>query len=175
MGDVYFNMHDYENAVYCYNQALQCPDGTVNGYVWLGPGQSCTEIDATEKAINALMSAYMLEGEEIFEGDNQKYFQLIKDNIRTNDLFLFGRILNNVRTDRNSGRLRLTGRLRHPYFSVPEFQLKEALAAFDPFPEEMKTFYYEIGFGFKHRLKPERFSILSDLLSLIFPSGSIPV
>jgi tetratricopeptide (TPR) repeat protein len=81
MADTYFNMHDFENAVYCYNQALQCPDGTVNGYVWLGLGQSYLEIDETEKAIDALFSAWMLEGEEIFDGDNQEYFQLIKDKI----------------------------------------------------------------------------------------------
>jgi tetratricopeptide (TPR) repeat protein len=81
LGDVYFNMHDFENAVYCYNQALQCPEGTAVGYVWLCLGEAYCEIDETEKAINALFSAYMLEGEEIFEGDNQEYFQLIKDKI----------------------------------------------------------------------------------------------
>ena len=79
IGDVSFNLHDFENAIYYYNQALQCSDGTVNGYVWLGLGQAYLEIDETDKAKDALMSAYMLEGEEIFEGDNQEYFQLIKD------------------------------------------------------------------------------------------------
>jgi tetratricopeptide (TPR) repeat protein len=79
LGDVYYNLKDFESAIYSYNQALQCPDGTVTGYVWLGLGQSYIEFDETEKAKDALMSAYLLEGEEIFEGDNREYFQLIED------------------------------------------------------------------------------------------------
>ena len=79
LGDAYFMMRDFENAIYSYNQALQCPDGTVNGYVWLGIGQAFFEIGEIDKAKNALLSAYMLEGEEIFEGGNQEYFQLIED------------------------------------------------------------------------------------------------
>jgi tetratricopeptide (TPR) repeat protein len=79
LGDVSFNLQDFGSAVYYYNQALQCPDGTANGYVWLGLGQSYFEIDETDKAKDALMSAYMLEGEEIFEGDNHEYFRLIED------------------------------------------------------------------------------------------------
>jgi hypothetical protein len=51
------------------------------------------------------------------------------------------------------------GRSRHQFFSVPEFQIEDALTAFDPFPEELKAFYYEIGFGFMHRLKLGKFSI----------------
>jgi len=34
-----------------------------------------------EKAKDVLMSAYMLEGKEIFEDVNEKYFNIIKDNI----------------------------------------------------------------------------------------------
>lgn len=84
LGDVSFNLKDFESSVYYYNQALQCPDGTVNGYVWLGLGQSYIEVDETDKAKDALMSAYMLEGEEIFEGDNQEYFQFIEDIVSAN-------------------------------------------------------------------------------------------
>jgi len=79
LGDICFNLKDFESANYYYNQALQCPDGLGNGYIWLGLGQSYLEIDETDKAKNALMSAYMLEGEEIFEGDNSAYFQFIED------------------------------------------------------------------------------------------------
>jgi hypothetical protein len=34
-----------------------------------------------EKAKDALMSAYMLEGKEIFEDVDEKYFSIIKDNM----------------------------------------------------------------------------------------------
>jgi tetratricopeptide (TPR) repeat protein len=78
-GDNAFNMEDYESAIYHYSQALQCPDGLSNGYVWLGLGQSYFEIDATEKAKDALMSAYMLEGKEIFDEVDDRYIQVIED------------------------------------------------------------------------------------------------
>jgi tetratricopeptide (TPR) repeat protein len=79
LGDVSFNLEEYEGAIYYYNQALQCPEGTGNGYVWFGLGQAYLEIDEEDNAKNALLSAYMLEGEEIFEGDNQQYFKFIED------------------------------------------------------------------------------------------------
>jgi hypothetical protein len=34
-----------------------------------------------EKAKDALMSAYMLEGKEIFEDVDEKYFNILKDHI----------------------------------------------------------------------------------------------
>lgn len=78
LGDCYFNLEDYESASHNYNLALQCPEGTVNGYVWFGYGQSLYELDNKDKAKDALMSAYMLEGEEIFEDSDEIYFELIK-------------------------------------------------------------------------------------------------
>ena len=85
LGDVCFNLKDFGSASYYYNQALQCPDGTVNGYVWLGLGQSYIEIDETDKAKNALMNAYMLEGNEIFEGEGRQYFRFIEDIVGTQE------------------------------------------------------------------------------------------
>lgn len=78
LGDCYFNLGDYELSNDNYNQALKCPDALGNGYVWLGLGQSYFELDNEEKAKDALMSAYMLEGKVIFEDQDEKYFSLIK-------------------------------------------------------------------------------------------------
>ena len=58
---------------------MQCPDAVDYGYVWLGLGQSFYELGNIEKAKDALMSAYMLEGKEIFEDVDEKYFNVIKD------------------------------------------------------------------------------------------------
>ncbi|TNG85077.1 tetratricopeptide repeat protein, partial [Testudinibacter aquarius] len=90
LGDCYFNLGEYEVSNDSYNQALKCPDALDNGYVWLGLGQSYYELDDKEKAKDALMSAYMLEGNEIFEEQDEKYFELIKqyvgeDNIPDQD------------------------------------------------------------------------------------------
>ncbi|KQS92063.1 hypothetical protein [Chryseobacterium sp. Leaf394] len=81
LADAYFNLKDYIKASYNYNQALQCPEGTANGYVWLGYGQSLFELGMTDKAKDALMSSYMLEGNEIFDDIDKKYFELIKSSI----------------------------------------------------------------------------------------------
>jgi len=78
LGDCYFNLGDYDLSNDSYNQALKCPDALDNGYVWLGLGQSYFELENIEKAKDALMSAYMLEGEDIFEDTDEKYFNLIK-------------------------------------------------------------------------------------------------
>jgi tetratricopeptide (TPR) repeat protein len=78
LGDCYFNLKEYSNSNHNYNKALQCPDGLDNGYVWLGLGQSFFELEENEKAKDAFMSAYMLEGKEIFENQGWQYFDLIK-------------------------------------------------------------------------------------------------
>ena len=86
LGDCYFNLGDYELSNDSYNKALQCPNALDNGYVWLGLGQSYFELENIEKAEDALMSAYMLEGEEIFEEEDDKYFELIKPYLKENNI-----------------------------------------------------------------------------------------
>ena len=55
---------------------------------------------------------------------------------------------------------------RHCFFPVAEIDMMDALAAFDPFPLELKLFYQETGFGFFHRRKGD-INYLLDPLSLI--------
>ena len=81
MADSYFNLGNYQQANNNYEQALKCPDGLGNGYVWLGLGETYYELENMDKAKDALMSAYMLEGKEIFEDEDDKYFSLIQDSI----------------------------------------------------------------------------------------------
>lgn len=82
MADSYFNLGNYKQASNNYEQALKCPDGLDNGYVWLGLGEAFYELENMNKAKDALISAYMLEGEEIFEEEDGKYFFLIQDLIK---------------------------------------------------------------------------------------------
>ena len=81
LGDCCFNLGNYPTANSYYNKALLCPDAVEYGYVWLGLGQSFYELGNMEKAKDALMSAYMLEGKEIFEDVDEKYFNIHKDHI----------------------------------------------------------------------------------------------
>ncbi len=78
LGDCYQNLGEFELANDSYNSALQCPDGLSNGYVWLGLGQSYYRLNNMEKAKDALMSAFTLEGHEIFEEEDEVYYDLIK-------------------------------------------------------------------------------------------------
>lgn len=81
LGDSFFNLGDFINANYYYNLALRAPGGIDNGYVWLGLGQSYFELENKVKAKEALLSAYMLEGIEIFEDEGIEYLDLISQEI----------------------------------------------------------------------------------------------
>lgn len=81
LADAYFNISNYQEANNNYQEALKCPDGSGNGYIWLGLGESYYELENIDKAKDALMSAYMLEGYEMFKTEDEKYFNLIKDSI----------------------------------------------------------------------------------------------
>lgn len=65
------------------------------------------------------------------------------------------------------------GRLRHLFFALPEFQIQEALKAFDPFPEELDALYREIGFGFMYRVKSGKFNTMFDPMTLIHTNRQV--
>ena len=65
------------------------------------------------------------------------------------------------------------GNQRHLFFALPEYRIQEALNAFNPFPEELKTLYYETGFGFMHRAKLGKFNTLFDPMTLIYTHKQI--
>jgi hypothetical protein len=65
------------------------------------------------------------------------------------------------------------GRLRHFFYALPDYHIEAALSAFKPFPEELRAFYYEIGFGFMLRAKRGKFNTLFDPLTLIYTNNQI--
>lgn len=70
-------------------------------------------------------------------------------------------------------RVKSIGRLRHLFYTLPEFQIQEAINTFNPFPEELKIFYNEIGFGFMNRAKLGKFDNLFDPMTLIYTNNQI--
>lgn len=54
---------------------------TNNPFILLRVGESAYELDKKELAIENLLSAFMLEGKEIFNEDDKKYFELLKANV----------------------------------------------------------------------------------------------
>jgi hypothetical protein len=58
-------------------------------------------------------------------------------------------------------------RLKHNFFPLTKYDVKEALNTFNPFPGELIQFYREIGFGFFH-INRGRIHRILDPQSLIF-------
>lgn len=81
MGDTLFMLGDFKQAQDHLFDAYNCPGGIENPFVCLRLGESLFENDNKEKAVEYLMRAYMLEGSEIFEEEEEKYFALIKNKI----------------------------------------------------------------------------------------------
>lgn len=80
-GDALFSQKKMEEALDAYEKALMSPDGTGNPYIWFCLGEVFFEQQNLQKAKTHFMSAYMLDGDEIFEGADPAYLELISDEI----------------------------------------------------------------------------------------------
>lgn len=83
IGDIYFSDKNYEQAFKCFEDAKNniSGEGTNNPFILLRLGESAYELDKKELAVENLLSAYMLEGKEIFNEDDKKYFEFLKANV----------------------------------------------------------------------------------------------
>lgn len=78
LGDIYFSKNDFEQALFAFTDAIQCPDGLGNPFIHLRLGQCQFERSNFDKAADEFMRAYMAEGKEIFQDEDPKYFQFLK-------------------------------------------------------------------------------------------------
>ena len=81
IGDAFYFWEKYEEALENLNCARMCPDGMANPFIFLRMGQCYYEIENYAKAEEYLLRAYMLEGNEIFEDEEEKYMDLIKNKL----------------------------------------------------------------------------------------------
>lgn len=72
IGDALFLLGRHLDACDALQEALKV-GGNANPFVWLRLGQAAHELGDTARATEALLSAYMLEGDEIFEDEDPKY------------------------------------------------------------------------------------------------------
>ncbi|MEK4522453.1 hypothetical protein MKX96_12595 [Psychrobacillus sp. FSL W7-1493] len=79
LGDTYFINEDYDMAKNNFYNALNCPDGFSNPLILMRLGESLFECRELEKAKEYLLKAYLLEGYKIFNEEDDKYFELIRD------------------------------------------------------------------------------------------------
>ncbi|MEW4284602.1 hypothetical protein Q0N35_13110 [Priestia koreensis] len=61
--------------------AINCPDGIENPFIMLRLGESLYELGEVNKSKEYLLRAYILEGYSIFYSEDDKYFEVIKDEI----------------------------------------------------------------------------------------------
>lgn len=79
LGDTcYINMQ-YKEALDYLFETLKCPDGLENPFVLLRIGECFFETENMSKAQEYLLQAYMYDGVDIFEGEAEKYFNLIEN------------------------------------------------------------------------------------------------
>lgn len=89
IGDVYFQTGIYSQAHKCFDKARGnlSGGGYGNPFIMLRLGESCLEIGDEKNALEYLLRAYMLEGEDIFEPDDdgkddgKKYFDFLRTHI----------------------------------------------------------------------------------------------
>ena len=79
IGDALFYLENYSHALNMFQEALKCPDGIGNPFILVRIGECLFETDSLDNAKNYLLQAYMVEGEEIFENEDEKYFEVIRD------------------------------------------------------------------------------------------------
>lgn len=79
LGDVYFLMGEYDKSKNYLFDTLNCPNGMTNPFVNLRLGECFYELENIDKSKEYLIKSYMLQGYDIFEGEDDKYFKVIKD------------------------------------------------------------------------------------------------
>ncbi len=71
IGDAFYQAGDYQSARASLHDALDGPDGQASGFVHYMLGKTLLRLD-DEKAVEHLLQAYMAEGLEIFESDDEE-------------------------------------------------------------------------------------------------------
>ena len=83
IGDLYFKNKQYDMARDYFFEAKNCPNGVSNPYVLFRLGQSLVEMNDESEAKEFLLRAYMLVGDDIFCDEDEKYYNVIKELVRT--------------------------------------------------------------------------------------------
>ena len=78
IADADFELGRFTEADAAAGQAL-IAGGTDNGFVWLRKGQALVELGSLDAGIEALTSAFLLGGHEVFEDEDPRYLQLLRD------------------------------------------------------------------------------------------------
>lgn len=81
MGDMYFHLKNYEQAFKCFYNAVQCPQGEGNPYIYLRLGQIYFEEGSFDESADELTRAYMGGGLGTLLEDDPKYLEFLETKI----------------------------------------------------------------------------------------------
>lgn len=84
IGDANFLNKDFKAGADNLNSAMHCPGGIGNPFVHLRLGQCQFELGNMDKAADELTRAYAIEGKDIFESEDTKYFEFLRTIIKIN-------------------------------------------------------------------------------------------
>lgn len=82
LADAYFYEEKYEDSSYFLNQAMMCPDGLGNPFIIVRLAECHYELGNIEKADELFFEAYMLEGIEVFDDEDEykdHIYKLLKE------------------------------------------------------------------------------------------------
>ncbi len=83
LGDAHFLLGNHANALECFQNAKNNLEANAyeNPFIMLRLGQTYLENQQHDEAKEYLLRAYMLEGEEVFELDDPKYIEFLKQHV----------------------------------------------------------------------------------------------
>jgi tetratricopeptide (TPR) repeat protein len=81
LGEAQFFNEDYTAAKESLAAVMHCPGAIGNPLIHLRLGQAQYELGNLVKAKDELMRAYMGQGEEIFDGEDEKYLAFLKQEV----------------------------------------------------------------------------------------------
>lgn len=79
MGDAMYLAGDYDKAKNAFYDAMDCPGGIANPYILFRLGQCFYDCGNTEKAKEYFIRTYMMDGINLFNTSNKKYFKVIEN------------------------------------------------------------------------------------------------
>lgn len=78
IGDTNFLERDYRAGRHNLLRALKCPDAFSDPFLYLRLGQCNLELEAFDRAADALMRAYLGGGPDMFKGEDPKYHRFLQ-------------------------------------------------------------------------------------------------
>lgn len=78
IGDSYFLKQEYEKALDYFYDANNGPNAVANPFINLRIGQCEYELNHIKKSEDYLLRAFMLDGEDVFKGEDAKFLKSLK-------------------------------------------------------------------------------------------------